>query len=156
MSKTLGRFYLFLAIFLFVGIGSSPCFAKDTKVSQPKAHSPEFIVQQALVAALNPDEQKGFDAYLSLLDVDEKTTQTAVTQIRRYSWKRFRRQAADYIVKDTQSTFIVQRRDPSKVTDATKEMRLFVKPLNQPSRTLATPIRLKRRDGSWFVTSNSL
>ena len=156
MSKNSVRFPISLAILLLMVVGASPCFAKEEKVNQAKPDSPEYIVQQALVAALNRDEQKGFDAYLALLDVEQKSTETAVKQIRRYSWNRFRKQAADYIVKGTETTFVVQRRDPSKVTDATKEIRLFVKPVTHPLRTLAAPIRLKRRDGRWFVTSNSL
>ncbi len=126
------------------------------KVVAPAAGTPEFQVQQALQAALDPDEAKGFQRYLELLHPTVKDTPDAIEQLRRYSWKRFRTQASDYIVPGTKGGFTLTRRDPPKVTAATTHVRLFLSAVNNSSRTFPTPIRLERAGDRWLITANSL
>lgn len=114
-------------------------------------------MKAALDAALAADEEAGFQAYLALLHPDRRSTDKAITQLRRYSWKRFRRQARDYVLPGTDRHFVVSRQDPSRLDESTTHVRLFIDPAAREGRTHPTPIRLERKPGGpWLITSNSL
>lgn len=126
------------------------------RIVEPAPASPDHVVVEALVAAIDPDEAAGFAAYLALVHPDRRRDADGIAQLRRYSWKRFRKQAADYVLAGTRGGFLLTRRDPVTVTQATTHVRLFLMPINHPRRTSATPIRLQRHDGAWRITANSL
>ena len=126
------------------------------QISKPEAGTPDAVIQKALLAAINPDESAGFQAYLDLVHPDQKSTEKAITQLRRYSWNRFRKQAHDYIVKGTKADFIVTRRDPEKIEKNTKQVRIFLAPVANTKRSYPTPIRMQRENGKWLITANSL
>ena len=156
---------------LSVGLsGASAAPNQEPRIVQfAQPGSPEAIIQAALVAALHPDESKGFDAYLALVHPSRKGRQgkkkrkarrgaksKAIELIRRYSWKRFRAHAADYVLPESTGGFTLARMDPPKLLPATRVVRIFVAPLNNPRRTMPTPMRLERVGDGWLITANSL
>ena len=128
--------------------------------------TPEAVVQAALVAALEQDEDKGFRAYLGLVHpsrtgkgrgrAGKRGSSKAIERIRRYSWKRFRKQAPDYVLSESAGGFALARSDPGEVTPATRMVRLFLAPINNERREAATPIRLERAGDGWLIVANSL
>ena len=133
-------------------LSTSVSAARTVSVPEPK--SPERVVQQALKAALNSNEQAGFDAYLGLVDPELTRTDEALRQLRRFTWTRFRTQAPRYILKGTDGHFEVARQDPRTLAPATERVRLFIRPqhVKGPDR----PIRLRLVDGQWLIQANSL
>lgn len=145
--------------------------AKEPRIVQfAQPGSPEATVQAALVAALEADESKGFEAYLALVHPSRKGTRKgaskskarrggksrAVELIRRYSWKRFKSHARDYVLPESRGGFTLVRMDPPTPTEATRHVRIFVAPLNNPRRSIPTPIRMERSGERWLITANSL
>ncbi len=126
------------------------------QVPATSAGTPEQTVQAALVAATTEDEAKAFEAYLALMHGTRTASKHAVEQLRRYSWKRFRMQAPDYVLAGTAGGFELARMDPRTVETSTRFVRMFINPVNNPRRTMPTPIRLERSGERWLITSNSL
>ena len=150
---------LVLMLLLVLGAGSFALSAKPDKartVTQPSKGSPEALIASALIAAQDTDEKKGFDAYKKLVHPDRRSSAIALVQLRRYSWKRFREQAADYILGGTKSGFVVVRQEPARAAKRGSSARLFVDPINNVKRTYPVPIRFKKHDGDWYILSNSL
>ena len=164
-----------IALSLCITAGSEPVDAASPKtepriVQFAQPGSPESVIQAALLAALTPDESKGFDAYLALVHPSRKgrgakakrkgsrrgAKSRAIELIRRYSWKRFRSHAADYVLPESAGGFTLARMDPPKLDPATRHVRIFVAPINNPRRTLPTPVRLERSGDKWLITANSL
>lgn len=156
---------LSLLAFAHSHVGAEPT-ARLVQFAKPG--TPEALVQAALVAATDPDEKKGFKAYLALVHPSRKgrrakragagrrSIKQAIEQIRRYSWKRFRKQAPDYILPESTGGFALARTDPVKVLPTTLTVRVFVAPTNNPQRIVPMPIRLKRADEGWLIMANSL
>ena len=130
--------------------------AKTRTVTQAPKGSPEALIASALVAAHDEDEKKGFDAYKRLVHPDRRSSAIALVQLRRYSWKRFREQAADYVLAGTKSGFVIVREEPDRASKRGKSARLFIDPINNKKRTYPVPIRFKKHDGDWYILSNSL
>jgi len=130
--------------------------------------TPEAVIQAALVAALEPDEDKGFQAYLALVHPSRKGQRVkrsgerrsgasrSIEQIRRYSWRRFRKQAPDYILPASTGGFTLARMDPVEILPSTRRVRLFIVPTNNPRRLSPPPMRLERSGKGWLITANSL
>ena len=139
-----------------VQVGHSASQAADRAVRNPSTDSPEYTIQQALLASLDDDEKRGFDSYLELVHPDAKENQIAVVQLRRYSWATFRKRARDYILNGTRGGYQVERQEPEKRTETTEHVRLFVMPVNNKKRPYASPVRLSLHEGRWLIRSNTL
>lgn len=174
------RALIVFGVFIAVSMGAESYLfaaqkADEARIVQlARPGSPEATVQAALVAALQPDELKAFEAYLELVHPSLKRAKRkkarrgketkrrissrsqAIERIRRYSWKRFRAQAADYVLPESSGGFTLARMDPPQVTPTTRFVRIFVAPTNNTRRTTPPPIRLERSEERWLITSNSL
>ncbi len=165
------------AVFVIIAACAAVVLIDDVRASpQPEPRlvqfsrpgSPESVIQSALVAALMPDESKGFEAYLALVHPSRKgrklkrrgkrrsAKSRVVEQIRRYSWRRFRKQAPDYVLPQSTGGFTLARMDPPKISPDTRFVRVFVAPINNPFREVSTPMRLERSGDTWLITANSL
>ena len=133
-----------------------PAMGDSRAVRNPEVNTPEYTVQQALLATLDEDEKRGFDAYMALVHPDAKMTQIAIVQIRRHSWATFRSRSADYILKGTRGGFQLERQEPTEIIGETRHTRLFLEPVNNKRRNYATPIRLSRHGDGWLIRSNTL
>ncbi len=126
------------------------------RVVDPEAGTIYYVVQQALLVAQDPDARGAFRRYLDLMHPDWKHNDKAIRQLEAFSWQRFRRQVKDYVLEGTKGGFMMTRQDPEHLTDADLDARVFLQPLNNKIRELPTPIRLRRVDGVWLITANSL
>ena len=151
------RIVLLLSVVLLLGGPSMAAKAsKSRTVTAPTKGTPEALIASALLAAHEKDEKEGFDAYKRLVHPDRRSSAIALVQLRRYSWKRFRDQAADYVLTGTKSGFVIVREEPSKPSKRGQSARLFIDPINNAKRTYPVPIRFKKHDGDWYILSNSL
>ena len=151
------------AVSLAAEEGDSP---RIVQIARPG--SPEATVQAALVAAMDADADKGFEAYLALLHPKRKQRQRtkegkssrgkskAVQLIRLHSWKRFKSRASDYVLPESNGGFTLTRMTPRALKPSTKSLRLFLAPVNNERRSISLPIRLERSGERWLITSNSL
>ena len=156
LRNSLRTLVLALTIAGFAQVWASPSQAADRAVRNPATDSPEYTVQQALLASLDDDEKRGFDSYLELVHPIAKENQIAVVQLRRYSWTTFRKRARDYILNGTRGGYQVERQEPEKRTETTEHVRLFVMPVNNKKRPYASPVRLSLHEGRWLIRSNTL
>jgi hypothetical protein len=140
---------------LLVASASGSALATE-RITEPAPGTPDRVIMQVVTLAQDADEAKAFETYLSLIHPEEKETDRAVQSLRRYSWARFRRHVKDYVLPNTSSGFEVIRRDPPQLKESDSEVRIFLMPLNDKKRELPTPIRLKKHEGKWLVTLNSL
>ena len=151
-----GHYSAVVLIFCVLSSWSARAAQEPRRIDKVDAGTPEAIVKSALLAGLDADEPAGFERYRALMHRDRVRTKTAVEQLRRYSWKRFRLQVSDYVLAGTEGGFEVARMDPVKLDAATRFVRIFVTPVNNPKRTMPTPMRLERVGKKWFITANSL
>lgn len=126
------------------------------RVVDPEAGTIYYVVQQALLVAQDPDARGAFRRYLDLMHPDWKHNDKAIRQLEAFSWQRFRRQVNDYVLEGTKGGFMMTRQDPEHLTDTDLDARVFLQPLNNKIRELPTPIRMRRVDGVWLITANSL
>lgn len=104
------------------------------------------------------DEAKAFDCYLALQVLQNRDTETAVTQIRHYSWKVFRSRADSYAVVPAETAakefaLKITRREPEKCDAAAKQCKFF---LVSRVRDLPAPVTLQWEENTWRVHSTSL
>ncbi|MBD89058.1 MAG: hypothetical protein CL940_01825 [Deltaproteobacteria bacterium] len=156
MKRPIQIVLLLVAVLVLSGPGLAAKSGKSRTVTQAAKGSPEALIASALVAAQDKDEKKGFDAYKKLVHPDRRSSAIALVQLRRYSWKRFRAQAADYILGGTTSGFVIVREEPERASKRGQSARLFIDPINNAKRTYPVPIRFKKQDGDWYILSNSL
>ncbi|MEZ4266109.1 MAG: hypothetical protein R3F39_07005 [Myxococcota bacterium] len=126
------------------------------RVVDPAPGTVHYVVQQALIVAQDPDARGAFQRYLKLMHEDWKHNDKAIRQLEAFSWQRFRRQVKDYVLEGTEGGFMMTRQDPEHLTDADVDARVFLQPINNKIRELPTPIRLRRVEGVWLITANSL
>ena len=151
-----------------LALSGHTALAEDSKhrlVQFAQPGTPEAVIQAALVAALDTDEARGFKAYVGLVHPSRLGRRRGssragsikvIEQLRRYSWKRFRKQAPDYVLAESNGGFALTRTDPAKITPETRMVRFFVAPINNKRRLNPTPIRLERSGDTWRITANSL
>jgi hypothetical protein len=126
------------------------------QVVDPEVGTPAHVVKQAILLAQAPDASEAFGRYLELMHPDWKHNDRAIRMLEAFSWQRFRRQVNDYVVEGTEGGFMLTRQDPVRLADTDADVRLFLEPLNNKVRKQPTPIRLRRVEGVWLITANSL
>ncbi|MCB9728816.1 MAG: hypothetical protein H6744_14415 [Deltaproteobacteria bacterium] len=126
------------------------------RVEKPAQGTSAYVVQQALIIAQEPDARAAFRRYLELMHPDWKHNDKAIRQLEAFSWQRFRRQAKDYVLEGTEGGFLMTRQDPEHLGEGDDDVRIFLQPVNSKIREQPTPIRLRRHEGAWLITANSL
>ncbi len=123
------------------------------------AGSPEAALREILHCGADiSDESAAFDCWLKTHIVANRDTETAVTQLRHYSWKVFRSRADSYALKPVATTdrdfaIRIARREPEKCEATSKECKFF---LVSRVRDLPAPVTLRLEDGQWRIYSISL
>ncbi len=126
---------------------AAPEPAQKTPVEAPPASTVEATLKAAFEAALAKD----FKAYAATVHPDKKSSSNAVKAIERYEWPRFQKHAEWYLVAKKPVTFeILRRRDAGP-----DQTRVFLKDQKNKDR-MPIPVRLKRHQGVWMITANSL
>ena len=139
------RLHWFIVL-LSLTLLASTASAQET-IRNPKKGTPEFAIAQALQDAISDD----FEAYLRTIHPDEKSTKTKRDQRKNYEWKRFKKQAQWYLVSQKPITFLVTSRRP----DGSSTIRLFIKD-QKHKESMPRPVKLKKTDKEWKITTNSL
>jgi len=137
-------------------VGKGRCADPKLKcriVYDPKDGTPEWVVREAIRAALTPDESRGFERYLELLVADNKDNDRAIGQVRAYSWHQFRKRAASYLEDPALLTYRLTRLDPPEVGPGVEQIKVF---LHSTQRDSPAPMTLKREGGKWLILYNSL
>lgn len=150
MTRFAARSLVVLALALAsLAAAVSPALAEDRVVKTTVAGEPADVLRQALLIA----EKGDFDAYLAIVTPDMKWTDTAITLLKRYPWKRFSGRVKDYFVPGTDHHFIITREE---VDEQAGTARIFLAAPGNPKRDIATPCRFKKVEGRWLVHENSL
>lgn len=116
-------------------------------VAAPRSDPAEVTVAKAFRAALGND----FGAYLALVHPSEKASPQQTTQIERYTFARFVRQAAWYLSGSDPDSFQVERREEL----GGGKVKLFLKDVAHPSRA-PVPVTLEKSGADFLFLSNSL
>ncbi len=121
--------------------------------------SPEATLREIIHCGADlSDESAAFACWVKLHVTGNRDTETAVTQLRHYSWKVFRSRADSYAVKPVPTTdkdFALQisHREPEKCDMTAKECKFF---LVSHVRDSPAPVTLRKEDGEWRIYSISL
>lgn len=129
-----------------------------TVVKNPVPDSPEWLIQQVLVAALDPDEAKGWERYVSLLAEDQKIEKALRTRrdmnfaASRRKVKLFIDPTSDLAANPAQVVYKVDR----VVEETPTQVRIFVH--NNSEEGMPTPceLRLDENTKKWRVGICSL
>lgn len=123
-----------------------------TVVKQPVPDSPEWLIQQVLVAAMDPDEAKGWALFESLLHPDEKIG-TALTTRRSMNFAASRRKVKLFLFEDPNTPVYKVSR---VVEESPKSVRIFV--FNNSEGGMPTPCEVRMDDASkkWRIGICSL
>jgi len=123
-----------------------------TVVKAPVADSPEWLIQQVLVAAMEPDEAKGWALFESLLHPDEKIG-TALTTRRSMNFAASRRKVKLFLFEDPNTPVYKVSR---VVEESPKSVRIYV--FNNSEGGMPTPCEVRMDDASkkWKIGICSL
>jgi hypothetical protein len=150
MNRTASRIVLPIASFIaFAAPLAGSALAEDAAAPVTAASSDpaEASLTDAFKAALAND----FKGYLALVHASEKATPQQVSQLERYTFGRFARQATWYLKGNDPASFVVERREELGLG----KVKLFLKDLAHPSRT-AAPVTLEKVGAGFVLLSNSL
>lgn len=119
----------------------------DQHVEDAKVDTVEAVVLRLLQAGI----EGSFERYLAELHPDRRSNAEQKSQLMRYEWKRFSRQAAWYLPDPKRPSFTIERRQNLSET----KVKLFIKD-HKNTDAMPRPIELVKWDGRWYVNANSL
>ena len=99
------RWWLLAAALFVVLLGG--CEAVDkarmkllgVTVSDPEPETAEWVLREALLAGIEPEEEKGWERFQKVLHSQERTV-AALNSWRQFGWPRIRKQAKNYLDDD--------------------------------------------------------
>jgi hypothetical protein len=114
------------------------------------------LIARAFRAALDPDEEAGFQAYLPLCHPDAVDSERQRKGLRQNEWDRFRRQAHLYLeAARSEAAPVAEVRRPLEIGEGTERARAFIR--KRTGSGLLTPIDFRRdAEGAWRISMNSL
>ena len=121
-------------------------------VKNPAVDSPEWLIEQVLVAAMEPDEAKGWALFESLLHVDEKIPNALISR-RQLNYPASRRKVKLFLYEDpTKPIYKVSR----VVEESPKSVRIYVH--NNSENSMPTPCEVRMDDtiNKWRIGICSL
>ena len=124
--------------------------AEGELIKAPPAGSPEAVIQQLLMAAMNPDEAAGWKTTSGLLH-SSMSAQKAQKSYREMNYPASRRKVALFTPDDSKAHFRVTR----KTSPSDDKVKLFI----HNEKSMPTPCTLKRdpaAEGAWRVYVCSL
>lgn len=135
-------------------LAAAPARAADAPPSEAVQKAVQ-TARRAIAACLLPDAAKAFEAYLALVHPERKPTEQAVSDIKRYSWTRFRQQCRHFIQGDDPATLSVVRVSPDPVPADADTFKVFFAPVSQPER-MPAPVIFRKLDAEWLIDTNSM
>lgn len=112
------------------------------------------LAKKAVAACLLEDETKAFGDYLTLLHPDRKSTETAILDIRRYSWREFRKRCKTFVREGNLATMKVERAVPDPVPSDAIKFKVYFLPYDV--ERLPAPVGFRLHEGQWWIDTNSL
>lgn len=128
-------------------------FQLKTTVSDPEPESPKWVVHQAIVAAMEKDEAKAWEAFSQMLHSSEKKSQQNWREWRQLRFSTFQRKVHLYLEDDNVAEWEFRYMDEQD----DGAIRLFVHNAGDPE--LPTPCRLRKdpeQDMKWRIYNCSL
>lgn len=119
-------------------------------VDSPDKESAEWVIQQAVIAGLEKDEEKGWEKFQTLLHTDQRTP-GSLRGWKEGAWGRLHRQAKSY-AKDDKGTIVL--RDIHEMQNNALE--IFVENAKSDMPTPCTVQQDKGQGGLWRITRCSL
>lgn len=126
-----------------------------TVVKNPAPDSPEWLIQQVLVAAMDPDEAKGWERYVSLLAEDQKIEKALISR-RAMNFAASRRKVKLFVYEPSadpnQPVYKVDR----VVEESPTQVRIFVHNNSEDGMPTPCELRLDENTKKWRVGICSL
>lgn len=128
----------------------------ETVAADRQADAIEQLLAFLFMAALDPDDEAGFENFVSAMHSDRTDAPRSIPSLREFNWRALRRNAPKYLSDPSDATsFTVVSRRPDAVTAEDRNVKVF---LSCPGRS-PVPVTLKRdarHDDAWRVTDSSL
>ncbi len=113
MMRRLRLFSIALGLLAFT-VGLTDCrwikmkLGIGTDISSPDEGTPEWVVQQALAAAAESDEEKGWDRFARLLHSEQRYA-NSLKQWRAFKFRDFRKRVQNYVKDAKGPTYTIMR-----------------------------------------------
>ena len=143
---------------------ASPVAARATAAvaatSAAASSAPLGDVEQVLAglfqAALDPDDETGFEAFVRLVHTDRTDAPHSIPSLKEFSWKSLRKNLGRYLARESDPTsFRVARRVPPELGENDRSVKVFL----EATARNPVPVTLKRdkaHGDAWRVTDISL
>ena len=121
-------------------------------VDSPDEESPEWVVQQAIIAAMDTDANKGFARFKSMLHSMQKNA-GSLQVYKSMKFPTMRRKVKLYLEDDTQPIYKIEKTEEPN----DDELKIFLKNEGNPEHP--TPCILKKdpkQGGKWRIQNCSL
>ncbi len=119
------------------------------RVTDPEPESAEWVLLQVLQAALEKDEEVGWERFQKVLHSSERTTQ-GLQNWHEMGWKRIRKQADDYL-DDDGSFKIVDFKDIMSSTEEVVGLEFYVESVKKEMPTPCAVYIDEEAAGHWRV-----
>ena len=123
-----------------------------TIVRDPVPDSPEWLIQQVLVASMEPDEAKGWELFMSLLHEDQKIENALVSR-RQLNFPASRRKVKLFLVEDPNKPIYQIDR---VVEESPKLVRIYVHNNSEGGMPTPCEVRLDENLKKWRIGICSL
>ena len=123
-----------------------------TEVSDPDVDSPEWVVQQVIIAAMQEDESAGWDIFQPLLHSKQLKSSASERNWRNFNFQTTRRKYKLYLEDDSDPTYQIG------YTEGDLDGGLSVYIRNEKS-DMPTPCTVRpdaKQDNKWRITKCSL
>lgn len=114
----------------------------------PRLHDVPAFVEYLFAAAVDADEEAGFERYLSLVPGGRDLASAGRESHRKFAWAQLRRRAENYLVERAPGSFRIVGTQPAEITPQTAKVRVM---LACRGRNPA-PLTIERgADGAWWL-----
>lgn len=121
---------------------------EDDPDGMPRLRTIDAFLEYLFAAAVNPDEEAGFERYLFLVPGGRDLASAGRESHRKFAWAQLRRRTPAYLTDDDPTSFEIFQMQPAQVTDDTNVVRVMV---SCRGRNPA-PIRVERDEhGFWWL-----
>jgi hypothetical protein len=114
------------------------------------------LVAATFMAAMDDDDENGFEAFLKLIHSDRTGPPRSIPSLREFTWRSLKNNLSSYLQEAGDSTsFEVVRRDPESIDTGTVAAKVFLK----SAARSPVPIVFKRdpsQELAWRITDCSL
>ena len=149
-----------LALVLLAGSAATGCRGKyyllwfGEEIENPESGTPEYVIQQALKAAADPDDGNGWQRYMALLHSRERESESRLADWRNFTYREFRKKVNHYVLDKKTFKYRMRRYDEGEEGDPS--VTIYVE---STKTDLPTPCRVKpdpKQGDAYRIVSCSL